>query len=203
MILYGSKAYFLNCFQSLLSRDACGWSYRILYTGVKAQLLYLGSLSRKFDNLQCTGQGRTPAPFVYINGSLNELTQHSCALSLNSISLTSPLFADDISLLSIYPTFPSTFMNLCYAYSNAYGIKWRYEFNHVMSGIVTFGESKGMHSEAMKEHTWVSGGDSVTELYKYKNHGVVKNCIGSFSTNADDNISKTWKKIQYVIFLKL
>ena len=94
-------------------------------------------------------------------------------------------------------------MNLCYAYSNAYGIKWRYEFNHVMSGIVTFGESKGMHSKAMKEHTWVSGGDSVTELYKYKNHGVVKNCIGSFSTNADDNISKTWKKIQYVIFLKL
>ena len=63
---------------------------RNLYTGVKAQVLYSGSLSRKFDILQGTGQGRIPAPFmykVYINGLLNELTQHLCALSLYSISI--------------------------------------------------------------------------------------------------------------------
>ena len=123
-------------------------------------------------------------------GLLNELTQHSCTLSLYSISLTSPSFADDISLLSIYPTFLSSLMSLCYAYST----KWRYEFNHVKSGIVTLGESKRVHSEAMKERTWVLGGESVTELYEYKNLGVVKNYIGSFSTNADDNIDKTQKK---------
>ena len=55
---------------------------RNLYTGVKAQVLYSGSLSRKFDILQGTGQGRIPAPLmykVYINGLLNELTQHSSA----------------------------------------------------------------------------------------------------------------------------
>ena len=93
---------------------------RNLYTGVKAQVLYSGSLSRKFDILQGTGQGRIPAPFmykVYINCLLNELTQHSCALFLYSIGLTSPSFADDISLLSIYPTFLSSLKNLCYAYS--------------------------------------------------------------------------------------
>ena len=111
---------------------------------------------------------------VYINGLLNELTQHSCALSLNKISLTSPSFADDISLLSIYPTFLSSLMNLCYAYS----IKWRYEFYHAKSGIVTFGESKCVHSEDMKERTWVLGGESVTELYEYKNLGVVKTILG-------------------------
>ena len=127
---------------------------------------------------------------VHVNGLLNELTQHSCALSLYSISLTSPSFADDISLLSIYPTFLSSLMHLCYAYS----IKWRYEFNHVKSGIVTFGESKRVHSEAMKERTWVLGGESFAELHEYKNLGVAKNYIGSFSTNADDNIDKTRKK---------
>ena len=75
---------------------------RGLYTGIKAQVLYSGSLSRKFEVLQGTGQGRILAPFmykVYINELLNELTQHSCALSLNSISLTSPSFANDITLL--------------------------------------------------------------------------------------------------------
>ena len=166
---------------------------RGLYTGIKAQVLYSGSLSRRFDVLQGTGQGRILAPFmykVYINELLNELTQHSCAPSLNSTSLTSPAFADDITLLSIYRTFLSTFMNMCYEYS----IKWRYEFNHLKSGIVTFGETKRVHSEAMKVRNWTLGSESVRELYEYKNLGVVKNYIGSFSTNADENIEKTRKK---------
>ena len=81
-------------------------------------------------------------------------------------------------------------MNLCYAYS----IKWRYEFNHLKSGIVTFGEFKRVHSEVMKERTWFLGGKSVTELYEYKNHGVVEKYIESFATNADDNIDQTRKK---------
>ena len=61
------------------------------------------------------------------------------------------------------------------------------------SGIVTFGESKRVYSEAMKEHIWVLGGESVAELYEYKNLRVVKNYIGSFSTNTDDNIDKIRK----------
>ena len=143
---------------------------RGLYTSIKAQVLYSGSLysgslSRKFDVLQGTGQGRILAPFmykVYINELSNELTQHSCALSLNSISLTSPSFADDITLLSIYRTFLSTFMNMCYEYS----IKWRYEFNHLKSGTVTFGETKRVHSEAMKVRNWTLGSELVSELYE-------------------------------------
>ena len=59
----------------------CMWLViRNLYTGVKAQVLYSGSLSRNFDILQGIGQGRIPAPFmykVYITGILNKLTQHS------------------------------------------------------------------------------------------------------------------------------
>ena len=51
-----------------------------------------------------------------------------------------------------------------------------------------------MHSETMTERNWVLGGESVTELYEYKNLGVVENYIGSFSTSADDNIDKTRKK---------
>ena len=37
------------------------------------------------------------------------------------------------------------------------------------SGIATFGVSKHVHSEAMKEHTRVLGGESVTEFIEYKN----------------------------------
>ena len=46
----------------------------------------------------------------------------------------------------------------------------------------------------MNERDWVPGKDSVDELYEYKNLGVVKNYIGSFSSNADENVHKTRKK---------
>ena len=46
----------------------------------------------------------------------------------------------------------------------------------------------------MNERDWVLRNDSVDELYEYKNLGVVKNYIGSFSSNADENIDKTRKK---------
>ena len=50
-----------------------------LYNGVKAQVLYLGSLSRELEIFQGTRQGRILAPFmykVYVNGLLNSLTRH-------------------------------------------------------------------------------------------------------------------------------
>ena len=38
------------------------------------------------------------------------------------------------------------------------------------------------------------GDDNVDELYEYKNPGILKNYVGSFSSNIDDNIEKTQKK---------
>ena len=37
------------------------------------------------------------------------------------------------------------------------------------------------HCIARKERKWILGNDIVKELYEYKNLGVVKNYIGSFS----------------------
>ena len=81
-------------------------------------------------------------------------------------------------------------MHVCYCYS----LKWRYEFNNSKSGMVTFGETKAMYYQSMKTREWILGGDTVDELYEYRNLGVLKNYIGSFSSNVDDNIEKTRNK---------
>ena len=166
---------------------------KTLYTGVKVRVLYSGSLSRKFDVSQGTDQGRILAPFmykVYINSLLVGLTQHSFAISINMLSLPSPSLADDITLLPTYPTFLSTFMNLCYEYS----IKWRCEFHNDKSGIVTFGETKRIHCQPINQRNWVLGNEIVDERYEYKNLGVVKNYASSFSSNVEDNIDNTRRK---------
>ena len=87
--------------------------------------------------------------------------------------------------------FLKTFMNIC----NCYGIKWRYDFNQSKSGVVTFGETKPHHFELLKNREWLLGDTKVEELYEYKNLGVLKNYVGSFSLNIDDNIDKTREKV--------
>ena len=111
-----------------------------LYTEVRGQVLYSSTLYRKFDISQGTGQGRILAPFmykVYINSLLNELTNQCYEISINQLSLSSPSFADDIGLLALYPTFLTSLMGMCYKYST----KWRYEFNHTKSGVVTYSKT--------------------------------------------------------------
>ena len=81
-------------------------------------------------------------------------------------------------------------MKICFQYS----LKWRYEFNNSKSGVVSFGETKATHFKSIQHRKWFSGESSVDELYEYKNLGVTKNNVGSFSSNVEDNIEKTRKK---------
>ena len=107
-----------------------------LYTDVNAEVLFSGHLSCSFSISQGTGQGRILAPFmykVYIHSLLNEVSEHNFAICISSMKLSAASFADDISLLVLYPTFLQHLMNIAYEYS----LKWQYEFNNIRSGIVT------------------------------------------------------------------
>ena len=70
-------------------------------------------------------------------------------------------------------------MSMCYKNST----NWPYEFDHSKSGVVTYGETKPVHLEEMKECEWILGEDIVDELCKYGNLGVLENYVGSFSSN--------------------
>ena len=180
-------------FTELGIEDKLWLAIKDLYTDVKARVLFSGTLSRIFDISQGTGQGRILAPFMYkisINSLLEELSSHSYAVFINSIKLTSPTFADDISFIALQPSFLQTFLKICFQYS----LKWRYEFNNSKSGLVTFGETKSIHFKSMQDRKCLLGESNVDELYEYKNLGVTKNYVGSFSSNVEDNIEKTRKK---------
>ena len=162
-----------------------------LYTNVKAQVLYAGSLSGKINVSLGTGQGRIFTPFiykVYVNGLLCVLAKHYYAIFINGLRISSPSFAGDITLLALHPSFLKTFISICYKY----GIKWRYEFNHSKCGIVIFGESKPQH-ESMENRVLLLGDTIVDELYEYKNQQ--KNYVGPFSSDFEDNKIKPAKKL--------
>ena len=79
------------------------------------------------------------------------------ALNINSLTLPSPSFADDISLLAILPSFLRVLMQMCCCYS----LKWRYGFNNSKSSVVTFGKTRVVHCDSMKRREWILGGDAV------------------------------------------
>ena len=165
-----------------------------LYTDVKAQVLFTGELSREFDISQGTGQGRILAPFMYkdyINSLLNTLAEHSHTISINCLRLTAPSFADDVTQLALFPTFLKVFMNICHQYS----VTWRYEFNHLKSGVVTFDEAKSVHSRLLTEREWLLGETTINELCEYKNLGVLKNYIVHFPLTLRTTLRKLAKKL--------
>ena len=126
----------------------------------KHKFFYEGSLSRKINLSQGTGQGRILAPFmykVYVNGLLNVLSNHCYAIFFIRLRIPSPSFADDISLLTLHQSFLKTFMNIC----NRYDINWRYDFSHSKSGIATFGETKLQSFESFKNREWFLGDTKV------------------------------------------
>ena len=91
-----------------------------LYTDVKARVLYSGALSREFDIAQGTGQGRILAPFmykVYINSLLKELSDHCFAISISTLRMPAPSFADDICLIALHQSLLKILMNECHNYS--------------------------------------------------------------------------------------
>ena len=61
--------------------------------------------------------------------------------------------------------------------------------------VVTFGETIPHHFESLKNREWLQGDTKVEELCKYKNIGVLKYYIGSFSWNIHNNIDETRKKV--------
>ena len=105
--------------------------------------------------------------------------------------MSSPSFADDISPITLHPSFLQSLMFECFRYS----LQWRYKRNHTKSGEVPFGESKPLHMAAMQSRTWVVVGDDIVdEFYEYKNLGGFKNYVSSLPSNIDDNVRKTQKK---------
>ena len=78
-------------------------------------------------------------------------------------------------------------MDMCHQYS----IKWRYEFNHTKCVVVNLTESKALHFQSMNEREWKLGNDIVDETYESKNLGILKNYVGSFSSDVTDNIEQT------------
>ena len=152
---------------------------KALYSKTQCFVYFNGSTSDKFEVLQGTGQGRILSAFmykIYINELIKTISDCEYSLSIGPLKLGSPTFADDMTLLSLSPSFLQFLMKKAFGYSQ----KWRFDYNETKSGVVTFGEHGPTHFREKSCRLWQLGDKVVEEANQYKNLGIVKNYVGFF-----------------------
>ena len=100
------------------------------------------------------------APFLYkvfINHLLREVCQLKLGASLFNYDLSYPSFADDMTLVSCYPSCLNVLMQLAYRYS----CNWRYQFSYTKTSVVAFGESPAEHSKNKQARNVSLGSDHI------------------------------------------
>ena len=73
---------------------------------------------------------------VYVNELIKIVADCEYSLSIGPLKLGSPIFADDMTLLTLFPTFLQLLMDKAFRYSR----KWRFDCNETNRGVVTFSE---------------------------------------------------------------
>ena len=101
----------------------------------------------------------------------------STASILFLLKLGSPAFADDMTILTIFPTFLQLLMDKAFLSSH----KWRFDYNETKDGAVTFGEHGPDHFREKNNTFCTLGHEVVEELNKYKNLGIVKIMLAHFN----------------------
>ena len=168
-----------------------------LYSDIQRYLYFIGTTTDLFPVTQGSGQGRVPAAFVYkvyINQLIKEISECRFSLTINDLQLGCPTFADNMTLLAVFPSFLKNLMEKAFLHSKL----WRYEYNEIKSGE-TFGKTGPQHFVQKHKRSWTLGEKVVEEDDQYKNLGVVKNYVGSFQFDIHEAIEKTRKKAGMIL----
>ena len=93
---------------------------KALYTDVESFVYFNGVSTQAFPLYQGSVQGRILAPFmykVYINRLIETVCNSKCTLVIDKLWIGSPTFADDMTLLSLFPSFLQHLMQKVTQYS--------------------------------------------------------------------------------------
>ena len=165
------------------------------YSRTQCCFYFNGSTSDKFDVIQGTGQDRILAAFmykVYVNELIKMVANCVCSLSIGPLNLGSPTFADDMTLLTLFPTFLQLLIDKAFRCSR----KWRFDYNKSKSGVVTFGEHGPHHFREENNRSWKLGDEVVKESNEYKNLGIVKNLFAHFNQMLTKLLKKQEKRLE-------
>ena len=115
-----------------------------------------------------------------------------CSLVIDKLRIGSPTFADDMTLLFLFPSCLRHLMQKVTQYSKI----WRYDYNQSKNGVVV---SRVQHYREKLTRHWELDGNVVAELDEYKNLGVVKNHTSSSRLDISEAFEKIREKAEMLL----
>ncbi|CAB4018784.1 Hypothetical predicted protein [Paramuricea clavata] len=132
-------------------------------------VFYNGKRSRQYDILQGVRQGGVLSPWLFllfIDDMISELEKLSTGIVIQNLFVGSPMFADDLTLMS---RLKRGLDNMLVQVHN-YSLKWRLTFNEKKTVVLTFGEKRDNIS-AVTNRRWLTGGKEIMEKSIWHNLG--------------------------------
>ena len=127
---------------------------------------------------------------VYINRLIETVCKSKYKKVIDNLRIGSLTFVDDMTLLSLFPSFLRDLMHEVTQYSKI----WQHDYNQSKSSVVVLGGSRvQLYREKQARH-WELDGNVVTELDEYKNLGVVKNYASLSRLDIPEAIERNSKK---------
>lgn len=126
------------------------------YTGMKEFLFIEGKSSRSYRLEQGTRQGGVLSPWlflVFIINLIEELHRTNAGISLHRVYLGSPMFADNLTMLTRVKSGLDTMLYSAWRYSD----KWKFKFNSKKTILITFGENQIEHNMNQPIRKWKLG----------------------------------------------
>ena len=156
------------------------WSHHCTYS-----ILWNSSTSRSFSVQQGVRQGAVLSPLLYcifVNDLLSQLSSSGYGVRVHN---SSPMYADDLALISHSS---SDLQDMLDIVSN-YAQKWRYKMNAEKSSILVFGESLAVRTRNRPLRHWFVSGESIPEKDSQHHLGFLRTVSSSSAAHTSERCS--------------
>ena len=165
------------------------WSIlRDWYSCSTSAVLWNSSISRSFPIRQGVRQGAVLSPLLYsifVNDLLLHLSSSGHGVSINGIFCGSPMFADDLALVSESDSDLQSMLNIVTHYATT----WRYKLNASKSSILVIGESNRSRTQNRQTRSWHVCGDPLPEKDTQHHLGILRSVSPSTAQRTSERCS--------------
>lgn len=159
-------------FQSVGISGKCLRIIKLWYTGMREMVCIDGNYSKCYNILQGTRQGGVLSPWlftVFVNDLISILQRTGLGIVIHDMYYGSPMFADDLTMLSRLKFGLDQMLKSLHDYS----LLWRITFNQKKTVVMVFGERKADKHNLGNSRVWSLGNMKLSEKLVWKNLGKI------------------------------
>ncbi len=131
------------------------------YSDMEEYVFFRGKRSKPYTILQGVRQGGILSPWLFllfIDDMIRELENLASGIVIQNLSVGSPMFADELTLMSRL----KRGLDCMLTHVHHYSLKWRLTFNEKKTVVLTFGEERH-NASAIMNRKWQIGGKTIAK----------------------------------------